>query len=206
MSGILIRALTGPEILDAVEDLARLRMTVFADWPYLYDGEAAYEEEYLREFLEAPQAVLVAAFDGSAIVGAATASPMSAQKEEFRSPFEARGFDVARQFYFGESVLLPQYRGQGIGHAFFDRREAQARDCRATSTVFAAVVRSEDHPARPDDYVPLDGFWRKRGYEPVSGLVTELAWKEHGEGAESPKTLQYWWRDLSSVPNGNTES
>ena len=193
---LLVRALTGAEILAAIDDLARLRMAVFAAWPYLYDGDAAYEEDYLREFVEAPDGVLAAAGDGERIVGAATASPMRAQKAEFRAPFEARGIDTARLFYFGESVLLPEYRGRGIGHAFFDHREAQARRCGATAATFAAVIRPGDHPARPAAYLPLDGFWGKRGYEPVEGFVTELAWNELGEAAESPKPMQYWMRAL----------
>lgn len=192
---VTVRPLTGAEISSAVGDLARLRMAVFGEWPYLYDGDAAYEEHYLHEFLKAPDGVLVAAFDGARIVGAATASPMRSQKAEFRSPFDARGLATDRLFYFGESVLLPHYRRQGIGHAFFDHREAQARRCGASAATFAAVIRTEDHPARPAGYAPLDAFWRKRGYAPVEGLITELAWKEHGETDESPKSMQYWMRE-----------
>ena len=191
-----VRALTGAEIHAAIDDLAALRIAVFAAWPYLYDGDPAYEAEYLREFVAAPDAVLVAAFDGARIVGAATASPMAAQKAEFRAPFEARGIATADLFYFGESVLLPEYRGQGIGHAFFDHREAQARACGASAATFAAVIRPHDHPARPAGYVPLDAFWTRRGYAPVPGFVTELAWQEHGEAAESPKPMQYWMKQL----------
>ena len=193
---VTVRPLTGAEIGAALGDLAQLRIAVFAAWPYLYDGDAAYEAQYLKEFVAATDAVLVAAFDGARIVGAATASPMAAQKAEFRAPFEARGIDTAGLFYFGESVLLPQYRGQGIGHAFFDARETQARACGASAATFAAVIRAQDHPARPADYVPLDAFWRKRGYAPVPGLVTQLAWQEHGEAGESDKPMQYWMRDL----------
>ncbi len=191
-----VRPLTGGEIEAALDDLARLRIAVFAAYPYLYDGHAAYEADYLREFVAAPDAVLVAAFDGERIVGAATASPMDANKPEFRAPFEERGIDTASLFYFGESVLLPECRGHGIGHAFFDHREAHARSCGATVAHFAAVIRPEQHPARPADYVPLDGFWRKRGYAPLPGFVTELAWKEHGEDSESLKPMQYWLRML----------
>ena len=189
-----VRPLTGAEIEAALGDLAQLRIAVFAAYPYLYDGDAAYEAEYLKEFVEAPDAVLVAAFDGQRIVGAATASPMWAQKAEFRAPFEQRGIETDRLFYFGESVLLPEYRGHGIGHAFFDHREAQARKCGATAATFAAVIRPADHPARPEGYTPLDAFWTRRGYAPVPGFVTELAWKEHGEAEESPKPMQYWMR------------
>lgn len=194
---VTVRPLTGPEVLAAMDDLARLRMEVFAAWPYLYDGDPAYEVDYLREFLEAPDGVLVAAFDGARIVGAATASPLHAQKAEFRLPFEQRGIDSATLFYFGESVLLPDYRGRGIGHAFFDHREAQAAQCGAKAAVFASVIRPETHPKRPESYVPLDGFWKKRGYAPMPGFVTELAWKEHGEARESPKPMQYWLREFA---------
>lgn len=193
---IRIAPLSGAALGAAMSDLASLRIAVFAAFPYLYDGDPAYEADYLREFTAAPNAVLVAAFDGSRIVGAATASPMPAQKAEFRAPFEARGIDPARLFYFGESVLLPDYRGRGIGHAFFDHREVQARQCGATATTFAAVIRPENHPARPAGYTPLDAFWTKRGYAPVPGFVTELAWKDHGEAHESPKPMQYWMRSL----------
>ena len=96
---ITIRTLTGSEILSAIDDLARLRMTVFAGWPYLYDGDAAYERDYLREFVAARDSLLVAACDGERIVGAATASPMAEQKAEFRKPFEDRGIDTASLFY-----------------------------------------------------------------------------------------------------------
>ncbi|ABD25488.1 conserved hypothetical protein [Novosphingobium aromaticivorans DSM 12444] len=191
---ITVRPLTGDEIAAALEDLARLRIVVFAAYPYLYDGDAAYEAEYLAEYAAAPDAVLVAAFEGGRIVGAATAAPMMHQKAEFRAPFEARGLDVTRLFYFGESVLLPEYRGHGIGHAFFDHREAQARACGANAACFAAVMRADDHPARPADYTPLDAFWTKRGYAVVPGLTTQLSWKEHGEEAERVNAMQYWLR------------
>lgn len=193
---IEVRPLTGTEILAAINDLAALRIAVFAAFPYLYDGEADYEADYLKEFIAAPDAVLVAAFDRQRIVGAATASPMWAQKPEFRAPYEQRGIDTRTLFYFGESVLLSEYRGKGIGHAFFDHREAQARKCGATASTFAAVIRPPDHPARPQDYVPLDGFWRKRGYAPVEGFITELGWKEHGEEEESLKRMQCWMHIL----------
>ena len=193
---LVIRALTGDEIGAAMGDLAALRIAVFAAWPYLYDGNADYEAEYLREFLSARDAVLVAAIEGDRIVGAATASPMAAQKPEFRAPFAARGMDTSRLFYFGESVLLPSYRGRGVGHAFFDHREAQARRCGADAACFAAVVRPDDHPARPGDYRPLDGFWHARGYAPIPDFITHLAWKEHGEAQESPKPLHYWHKVL----------
>ena len=193
---VAVRALTGADLHAALDDLAALRIAVFAAFPYLYDGSAEYEREYLAEFTAAPAAVLVAAFDGARIVGAATASPLIAQEDYIREPFGRAGIDAAQVFYFGESVLLPDYRGQGIGHAFFDHREAAAQAWGAAQASFCAVVRPSDHPARPADYTPLDSFWRRRGYSPVDGLIGTFSWAEHGEEQESPKPMQFWMRNL----------
>lgn len=191
-----IRPLTAQGIEAALPQLGRLRIRVFRDWPYLYEGSEAYESDYLRAFAAAPDAVLVAAFDGDTIVGAATASPMAAQEPAVRAPFETRGDDVDRIFYFGESVLLPEYRGRGIGHAFFDAREAQARRCGASHASFCAVVRPDDHPLRPRDYRPLDTFWRKRGYAPVPGLTASFDWRDIDQPGETAHPMQFWMRAL----------
>jgi GNAT superfamily N-acetyltransferase len=191
-----VAPLTGTALQAALGDLAKLRIAVFAAFPYLYAGTADYEQEYLAEFTAAKDAVLVAAFDDARIVGAATASPLIAQEGYIRDPFERAGIDPAGVFYFGESVLLPEYRGRGIGHAFFDHREAAARAWGAGHASFCAVIRPADHPARPAGHVPLDGFWHKRGYAPVSGLSGEFSWREHGERDETAKPMQFWMRQL----------
>ena len=60
---------TGTELLAAIPDLARLRMSVFRDFPYLYAGSAEYEERYLRTYAQAPGALVVLARDGGRVVG-----------------------------------------------------------------------------------------------------------------------------------------
>ncbi len=193
---IAVRTLDPGKIAQRLGDLARLRIAVFREWPYLYDGDADYEAGYLASFARAPDAVLVAAFDGDAIVGMATAAPMTAQDGAIRDPVAASGIDVERCCYFGESVLLPRYRGRGIGHAFFDRREAGARAAGATAAMFCAVRRPDDHPLRPVDARSHHDFWAKRGYAPVPGLSCTLAWRDIGEDAETPHALQFWRRAL----------
>ncbi len=44
-----VKSLTGEEIGSVLPALARLRMIVFRDWPYLYDGTLEYEETYLAK-------------------------------------------------------------------------------------------------------------------------------------------------------------
>lgn len=190
-----IAPVTGAGLAEIIPALARLRIAVFRDFPYLYEGDAAYEADYLANFAAADGAVIVAARDGTRIVGAATAAPLAAQDAAWQAPLADAGFDIARTFYFGESVLLGDYRGQGIGHAFFDHREAQARAHGAARTAFCSVIRDDAHPARPAAYRPLDAFWRGRGYAPLPGVTAWFDWKSV-VGGEERHELQYWTRQL----------
>jgi GNAT superfamily N-acetyltransferase len=192
-----VTSLCGEEIGSVLPDLARLRIVVFRDWPYLYDGTIAYEESYLAKLAAAKGAVCVIARDGNEIVGASTAAPMIEHADEFAEPFERAGYDLAEIFYCGESVLLKSHRGHGLGHAFFDQREAHARKLGGfTHSTFCRVVRPEDHPLKPADYRPLDGFWRKRGYAPVEGLVATYDWKDIDRAAETAHQMQFWMKAL----------
>lgn len=193
---ISVAPVTGAGLADVIPALAALRIAVFRAFPYLYDGDEVYEAGYLADFAAAEGAVIVVARDGVAIVGAATAAPLRTQDEAWQAPLAAAGFDVARTFYFGESVLLAGYRGQGIGHAFFDHREAQARTHGATHAAFCSVIRAADHPARPAEHRPLDAFWRGRGYAPLPGVTAHFGWKTVGGDGEEPHELQYWTRAL----------
>ena len=193
---VTVRPLAREEVPTLFEDIARLRITVFRAFPYLYDGDMDYERRYLQTYLEADGAFIAGAFDGDVLVGASTAAPLGAHKAEFAGPFAERGFDPEAFFYFGESVLLPAFRGRGVGVAFFDLREVEARRQGFSNCLFSAVVRPPDHPLRPADYTPLDAFWRKRGYERLDGFQTRFAWKDIGEAGETAKPMEYWSKGL----------
>ncbi len=191
-----VRALTGAALDAALDDVARLRIAVFRAWPYLYDGDLDYERAYLQSYRDSAGAILVGAFDGTRLVGAATGTPMEDHADDFAAAFDGTGLDLARIFYCAESVLLPEYRGQGIGHRFFDLREGHARDLGREKSAFCGVVRPDDHPLKPAEYVPLDAFWRKRGYEKLPGAVAQFSWKDIDQATETKKPLQFWIRDL----------
>ncbi len=194
---IRVEPLVGDALRRALADLARLRITVFREWPYLYDGTLAYEQSYMAKFGASEGAVIVAAFDGDAIIGAATASPMVGHADEFAEPFATHGYDVTKIFYFGESVLLKPYRGRGLGNAFFEHREAHARTLGGFGhATFCSVVRPAGHPLRPADYAPLDTFWSKRGFRKMDGLVGSFEWLDVGETAKTAKPMQFWMKAL----------
>jgi GNAT superfamily N-acetyltransferase len=108
----------------------------------------------------------------------------------------ALGYALTQVYYCAESVLLPEYRGRGIGHAFFDAREAKARSLGRKHMAFCSVKRPDDHPARPATFRTNDAFWRGRGYAPLEGVFAEFSWRDIGGHEETPKTLQVWFRTL----------
>ena len=192
-----VKSVTGADILSVLPDLSRLRIIVFHDWPYLYQGTLEYEEKYLEKFAKAKGAVVVCAYDGDQMVGASTGAPMIEHADEFGEPFKKAGYDISKIFYCGESVLLKSHRGHGLGHAFFDGREAQAKKLGGfTHSTFCRVVRPDDHPLKPKDYAPLDPFWRKRGYEPVEGLVATYDWQDVDQPGETTHQMQFWMKKL----------
>jgi GNAT superfamily N-acetyltransferase len=190
--------LIGTEIAPAIAALADLRISVFRDWPYLYDGSLEYEAQYLRTYQQCPQSLIVLVKDAGRVVGASSALPLSAETAEFQQPF-LEHFDLTKMFYLAESVLLPEYRGRGLGVELFKRREAHAQRLGGfTHATFCAVERPNDHPLRPANDVPLDAFWQKRGYARHPELQTEYTWQDVGETLETPKTMTFWLKSLES--------
>ncbi len=193
---LTVRALRGPDLEAALDRVAHLRITVFRDWPYLYDGTLDYERQYLATYRENPGALLVGAFHDGTLIGASTSTPMEDHAPEFAAPFETLGIPLERILYGAESVLLRPYRGIGLGHRFIDLREAHARTLGCTHVAFCSVMRPEDHPARPAAHRGNDVFWRGRGYAPLGGVVARFSWKDLGDNSETEKPLQFWMRKL----------
>ena len=181
-----VERFTGAAIRPHLDAVAALRIAVFRDWPYLYEGDIAYEREYLDAYAASPGAVLVLARDGDAVVGASTGIPLAEDGDAFKAPFLARGNDAAR--------------GRGIGHAFFDAREAHARALGGFDRIaFAAVDRDDDDPRKPPGHLGNEAFWTKRGYVRQPGMTMRLHWNEAGRG-EVEHALTFWLRQLDEAP------
>jgi GNAT superfamily N-acetyltransferase len=198
---ITVHSVSGPELERYIPELARLRIQVFREYPYLYQGDTDYEANYLRTYSQSQGSVVVLALDAERVVGASTALPLIEETEEVVSPFRSGGYAPGEVFYLGESVLLPDYRGRGIGVRFFQEREAHARALAMDPVnpfgpfrwfAFCAVERDPSDPRRPRGYVPLDDFWRNRGYRRQPQLRTAFSWRELDEAAESPKPMVFW--------------
>lgn len=192
---------TGEAMRAELPALARLRIAVFREWPYLYDGSLENEASYLASFAGCASGGLAVAFDGAAAVGCSSCLKLSDEDDNVTAPFLARGWNLADFFYFGESVLLPAYRGRGIGVEFFRLREAHALASPETRfATFCAVQRLAGHPLRPPGAVPLDDFWRRRGFVAYPDLACEMSWKQIDGPDKVRNRLAFWLKSLRGAP------
>ena len=187
----------GQEIRTVFGDLAGLRIAVFRAYPYLYEGSVEYEKSYLDTFAKAERSFLFAVYNGRQMVGATTCIPLPDETADIRKTFEEAGLAVDSLFYFGESILLPEFRGKGLGHRFFDEREAHARSFGTyKKACFLSVERPSDHPEKPENYRSNDAFWEKRGYCKKPSIRAVLEWPDLGEKKATPKPLVCWIKNL----------
>lgn len=189
---IAVKVVKGDAIRPYIPDLARLRVQVFRDFPYLYDGSDAYERDYLQTYLRSDESLIALALHEDRVVGASSGMPLAEETEEVKQPFRDKGIPLEKVFYFGESVLLKPYRGLGLGKRFFAEREAHALKHGYEITSFCAVQRPENHPLKPASYRPLDDFWHNQGYKKQPEMCTGFSWLDVGEEKESSKEMVFW--------------
>lgn len=200
MTAPSIECHVGEAMSPYIPDIARLRIEVFRDFPYLYQGDMDYEANYLKHFASCPQSIVVIARNTAGeVVGASTGMPLAFEDQAFKAPIENSPWPVETFFYCAESVLQRRYRGCGLGVAFFKAREAHALALGGFQRVgFCAVQRASEHPLRPAHYQPLDAFWQKRGYTAYPKLTVQFAWTDVGDSDESAKTLMFWSKPLDT--------
>lgn len=192
--------LRGPEAEAEFEAIARLRIEVFREYPYLYEGSLEYERHYLARYFRCPESVVFLVRSDGQIIGASTSLPLRYEDAAFQAPFHAAQIPVDQVFYFGESVLKKEKRGQGIGQRLMQARIDAGESAPGIRWLaFCAVVRAAEHPMRPPGYRGLDDFWKRNGFVPRPDLVTLFPWKDVGDTDETQHRMQFWTRPNRKV-------
>ena len=224
--------------VDNFDELADLRIQIFKEFPYLYDGDIQYEKKYMGRYLDSKSAVfilvywlnedefkkiselkpnqfefvskniinlftdidlkkMISSLSGK-LVGMATALSLSEEMPSIKNPYESylnkHNINIENVFYFGESLLIQKYRGNGIGKLFFQLREMAALNWNKNLqlTTFCAVDRPNDHEKKPVSYQDLSLFWNNLGYQKIPDLITSLSWKDIDCTIETDKKMIFW--------------
>lgn len=197
MTDIHVRAFVGPALRTYLHSIAKLRTDVFRDYPYMEEPDLNRETLELRKYIASKESIGVLIFDNTTLVGVSLGIPLSLERDAIRKPFLDNLSDISSYFYFGESALLKQYRNRGIGHHFFDVREAHVKQFKKYKHIcFFDPIRPEVESFKPVDYLPLHDFWRKRGYVHYPDLQCHVIWKEVHEEEATEKPLTFWIKDL----------
>jgi hypothetical protein len=93
---------------------AWFRLNDFKEFPYLYDGILDHEKENFQKYMDNEQSLLIVAKDDAKVIAVSTGIP-------FDSPFMGKvgaeaflknGLNAKDFYYFGETIILPEYRGK----------------------------------------------------------------------------------------------
>jgi GNAT superfamily N-acetyltransferase len=210
MTDIHVRAFVGPALKAYLHSIAKLRIDVFREYPFLEEPDLRRETEELKRYLTSKAAIGVLVFDNTTLIGVSLGIPLNLAQKEIQKPFLDRFQDISTYFYFGESVLLKQYRSRGIGHHFFDVRETHVRNLKQYRHIcFFDPARAEMDSQKPADFLSLHDFWRKRGYVHCPDLRCTLTWRDLHKEMETEKSLSFWVKDLHEdypLPDKSNES
>jgi GNAT superfamily N-acetyltransferase len=196
MTDIHVRSFTGAGLKPYIHRVAKLRMEVFRDYPYFEEPDLDRETLYLRKIASCKESIGVLIFDNTTLVGASLGHPLNIEEASVQQPFKDKHLDVDSYFFFGDSALLKNYRGRGIGHHFFDAREAHVLHHKKFKHIcFCVPDCPENDPQKPKDYIPLHDFWRKRGYIHHPEIKCTLLSKQLGEAHPKEIQMSFWIKD-----------
>lgn len=180
--------LRGTEIAPVLEELGMLRIRVFREYPYLYDGSLEYEQKYLQYYAANPDGMVILLRDtDNQVVGAATGQPAKGNWAD--NSLKVFGDDA---YYWGELILDRPYRKRGIGNDLYKQMLAKIHELGYTKIGIYMIVTRPDDPLRPSDYLEISDFAHNHGYRKIPGATEEWSWKHIGDTEETPHTLQAW--------------
>ncbi len=188
MDGLVIYS--GAAIRDHVEELGHMRVAVFRDYPYLYDGRMEDERRHLSRYAESPDSLMVAMYDTEGLVGACTGVPLALEGGELARLFLEESLEET--YYIAEIVVRHGWRGQGLGTQLFSALLQAVDTDRYKRLCLCMVERAAGDPRRPADYKSPASLALRFGFVPDPSRTVQFHWKDVGEDAPTEKTMRVW--------------
>ena len=184
----------GEKIKDVIDELGNFRITIFKEYPYLYDGNLDYERKYLSRYGNISDSILLLVRNKEGILGAATGIPLINDEPEFTEPFKDKNLDEI--FYIGELMIRKDNRSKGIGTLLLKNMLDLIDKNQFKTVCLYTVYRGNNHPLKPDFYQSPDSLWRKFGFEKHSSYIVYFSWRDLGNVVETEKPMNVWIKDF----------
>lgn len=200
---IKIRAFFGKDIADWIDSMAKLRISEFKEFPYLYSGNMNIEKDYLSCYAKDEHGLFLIAFDGNKVIGVASGIPLAKSTETVPGAleiFNKNNVNTKDFYYFGEFIVCPQYRNKGIFSKLFFEECELVKKLGYKNACLMTVDREKDHPSKPLDYRNTDEIWAKFGFEKTNYRLTQQ-WPTimpDGTVVNIQHSLSFWIKELNS--------
>lgn len=195
---IRMEVVQGEAIHAYVKDITDLSLIIYREYPYLYEGT---EEEYLPhiQHYAQPESVACLLFDNEKTIGVAIGLPLKAMRDNYKRPLLNSDvyINIDSVFYLGEILLLPEYRGRGLGKQMYLKFEEMVRKKENFKSIcLSKISELESHPRMPAQYKSLDTFWAKLGFKRLNNVHFSVVWLNVGDQEESSHKMVYWIKTL----------
>jgi hypothetical protein len=172
------RVFYGKEIAPYLDILANYRINFFRQYPYLYEGNLAYEKTYLKHYLDNPDTFLMGFFDGEKLGAFMSCMPLLSSADivkDAETKFKMIGLNAQKLMYIGETSIMPEYRSFTLTYEIPKRLREIVLQLGYEGGCSLTVDRPKNHPLRPADYQDVEVVFKKFGYHRVD-ITSELEW------------------------------
>ena len=146
-SKIVIKNYFGKDVNSLLDQVCRMRIEFFREYPYLYVGNYEYEKEYITGLSKSSRSMIASAYYENELIAISTALPLVSEAdilEELPKIFSNAGYDPTRYYYYGEIIILPDYRGIKLSQRLYNEHQTFAQKWGYKNACLAVVVRDKN--------------------------------------------------------------
>jgi GNAT superfamily N-acetyltransferase len=199
---ITIEIFTGNDSEPYIETVSKLRIEAFKEYPYLYMGELDYERQYMRGYTKDDRAMIAIATCDGKLAGISTGIPLTSDSEivsEAKIIFLNENIDIEDYYYYGELIILPEFKGKGILTKLLSAQDELIRSWGYKHACGLTVVREDNHPLKPAGYKSPYKIGERLGYKRTN-IRTQFDWptiQSDGRVKNEKNILEFWIKDLT---------
>lgn len=192
-----LQVIRGHQFQKYLHAVADLRMSIFREYPYLYDSDMQSELDYLKGYSTSKNSLLIIVQDQEKVVGALTGIPLGEMDKAFLPPFVKGHLPIRSIFYLGEMLLLKEYRGKKLGYKMYKTFEDLVKQTGQYKMIaIAEVIRDKNDPRKPKHYIPARKLWEKLGFVEHPEMIMQFSYKQVDSAGKVPNSLVFSFREL----------